>query len=158
MTEALEIALQFSHLDVARQLLLETNPSNESLVLASRAGDTELVTDILQKLGAPGCTCLESLQAAVIRGHLQTIDVLLQLLPDVSSALEDNPSLYLDAIGSGKSEVLKRLLDVGRAQLPVEVGSNLLRLAAQAGHLAVIRELIRRIGEPAVGQCDGGRC
>ncbi|BCR97799.1 ankyrin repeat domain-containing protein [Aspergillus luchuensis] len=111
-----------------------------------------------QPLGAPGCTCLESLQAAVIRGHLQTIDVLLQLLPDVSSALEDNPSLYLDAIGSGKSEVLKRLLDVGRAQLPVEVGSNLLRLAAQAGHLAVIRELIRRIGEPAVGQCDGGRC
>ncbi|RAH54939.1 hypothetical protein BO85DRAFT_490594 [Aspergillus piperis CBS 112811] len=130
MTEALEIALQFGHLDVARQLLLETNPSNESFVLASRAGDTELVTDILQKLGALACTCLESLQAAVIRGHLQTIDVLLQLLPDVSVALEDNPSLYLDAIGSGKSEVLGRLLDVG------------------PGHLAVIPELIRRIGDP----------
>lgn len=47
MTEALEIALQFGHLDVARQLLLETNPSNNSLALASRAGDTELVTNIL---------------------------------------------------------------------------------------------------------------
>ncbi|GAQ44402.1 hypothetical protein AKAW_08093 [Aspergillus niger] len=139
MTEALEIALQFGHLDVARQLLLETNPSNESLVLASRTEDTELVSDILQKLGDPACTCLESLQAAVIRGNLQAIDILLQLLPDVSSALEDNPSLYLDAIRSGKTEALKRLLDVGRAQLPVEVGSNLLCLAARRGDLDIIR-------------------
>ncbi|PYH28882.1 uncharacterized protein BO87DRAFT_449880, partial [Aspergillus neoniger CBS 115656] len=142
MTEALEVALQFGHLDVARQLLLDTTPSNKSLTLASRTGATELVIDILTKLDVPESVCLKSLQVAVIRGHLETIDILLQLLPDLSSALQDNTYLYLDTIYSGQFQVLKHLLNVGGARLPGEVGSSLLRLAAQRGDIDVIRLLL----------------
>ncbi|GLA98226.1 hypothetical protein AtubIFM57143_006165 [Aspergillus tubingensis] len=142
MTKALEVALQFGHLDVARQLLLDTTPSNKSLTLATRTGDTELVTNILHKIDIPESVCLEPLKVAVIRGHLETIDVLLQLLPDLPSTLQDNTYLYLDAIRSGQFQVLKHFLNVGGARLPGEVGSSLLRLAAQRGDIGVIRLLL----------------
>ncbi|XRM41835.1 hypothetical protein ABZX51_005079 [Aspergillus tubingensis] len=141
-TEALEVALHFGHLDVARQLLLDTNPSDKSLTLASRTGDTELVINILNKLDVSESVCLESLQVAVIRGHLRTIDILLLQLADLPSAPLDNTYLYLDAIRSGQFQVLKHLLNVGVARLPEEVESSLLRLAAQRGDIGVIRLLL----------------
>ncbi|GLB02984.1 hypothetical protein AtubIFM57258_006455 [Aspergillus tubingensis] len=86
-------------------------------------------------------TVLEVLIYRILATVVPAFDVIQPILDsfDVSSALEDNPSLYLDAIGAGKSEVLKRLLDVGRARLPGKAGPNLLRLAARRGDINIIR-------------------
>jgi ankyrin repeat protein len=137
-TEALEIALHFGHLDVARELLHSLSPSKRAISLAARIGDLPSLKELIEKTEDPHSYALNCLETAAFCGHLGVINTFLKLLPDARTFLNDNASVYRQSVRGGQLHILKRLLEVGTAPLPAETGAALLHLSAEAGDLQMI--------------------
>lgn len=153
--QALEITLNFGHLDVARELLHSTSPSAKAISLTARLGDLALLQEMMANADKSHSYAVDCLENAAFRGHLEVVNTLLRCLQDVPTFLKDNPSAYLRSVEGGQLHILRRLLDAGPAQLSMETGTTLVHLSAWAGDLHMI-SLLQEYGVDINGTNEDG--
>jgi len=117
---------------------------NTLLILAAREGHADTVAAILEfrpKLGQRNAAGDSALMMAVLKGHDEVVDLLLDAGAPVN---HDGWTPLMYAAFEGRAAILERLLAQGadvNALAPNK--SNALMLAARNGHVDVVRRLLR---------------
>ncbi|PLB48739.1 hypothetical protein P170DRAFT_494164, partial [Aspergillus steynii IBT 23096] len=142
---AFEAALQFRQLHVARQLLQFTASTEKALLLTAGIGDLNLFRDAFQRENGSSDTLLSKcVRKAAFHGHREVIDIILELLPDKASLLDNDTSVIIESVNGGHLHMIEHLLNVRSRPLSDETGTMILNAAAKAGDLEVFEFLVSK--------------
>lgn len=156
---ALETALQFNQLHVARQLLQFTAPTDTALLLMASIGNLDLIRDSFHRSTRYSDTLAKQcIGTAAFHGHLEVIRGLSEIIPNITSLLREDVSVLAESVNGGHLHAVEHLLHIRSHPLSDESGTMLLNLAARAGDCEIFKFLVSKgINEKRSNE-DGVTC
>lgn len=106
------------------------------LALAAEMGQTEVVRILLENEVDPNCGgSVTPLEAAVLEGNPEIVDLLVQAGADVNRPVEEGFTPLMSAVTMGNARIARQLLEAGaKTRLKNSDGDTAMDLAEAAGH------------------------